>query len=90
MKINAPTKSTFVIALIITIVGVVGKIVGMIVPVDFLNDYSLWAAIAGYIILMLGNTLKDFNKTKGLVVTAKKTDTSSRQLVFVTIKTCSL
>jgi len=57
MRLNAPTKTTFVIALIIAIVGVVGKIVGMIVPVEFLKDYSLWAAVAGYIILMLGNIL---------------------------------
>jgi hypothetical protein len=60
MRLNAPTKTTFVVALIIAIVGVVGKIVGIIAPVEFLEDYSLWAVVAGYIILMLGNTLKGF------------------------------
>ena len=60
MRLNAPTKTTFVVALIIAIVGVLGKIVGIIAPVEFLEDYSLWAVVAGYIILMLGNTLKGF------------------------------
>jgi hypothetical protein len=60
MRLNAPTKTTFAVALIIAIVGVVGKIVGIIAPVEFLEDYSLWAVVVGYIILMLGNTLKGF------------------------------
>ena len=60
MRLNAPTKTTFVVALIIALVGVIGKIVGIIAPVEFLKDYSLWAVVVGYIILMLGNTLKGF------------------------------
>ena len=60
MRLNAPTKTTFTIALILAIVGVVGKIIGLAAPVEFLKDYSLWVAVAGYVILMLGNTLKGF------------------------------
>ena len=60
MRLNAPTKTTFTVALILAIVGVVGKIIGLAAPVEFLKDYSLWVTVVGYVILMLGNTLKGF------------------------------
>ena len=54
MRLSAPTKNVFWISVILVVVGLLGFFV------DALADYQLWAFLAGYVLLFLGNVLKGF------------------------------
>lgn len=56
MRLNQPKKVVWWIALIVVIVGVVGKFVN--IPV--VTDIHFWLVLAGYVLLLLGTTLKGF------------------------------
>ncbi|MBN2416221.1 hypothetical protein JXO52_10285 [bacterium] len=56
MKLNAPKKQVWWIALILAALGVVGRFVD--IPV--VTEYSFWFLLVGYILLFLGTFLKGF------------------------------
>jgi hypothetical protein len=55
MKLSAPKSTTFIIALVLVLVGVLGKlnIIGAVAQYDF------WLVLAGFVLLALANLLKD-------------------------------
>lgn len=55
MRLNRPTKNVFYIAVISGILGVAGKLF-----VPFLAPYAFWLVLVGFVLLVLGNTLKGF------------------------------
>jgi hypothetical protein len=57
MKFNAPKKMTVLIALILVIVAV---IFGRFVMVSAITPYALWISVAGFAVLLFGNTTKGF------------------------------
>lgn len=56
MKLTPPKQSTFWIALLIAVLGLLGGlgIVGALAP------YAFWLALVAYIVLALGNFAKGF------------------------------
>jgi hypothetical protein len=54
MKLNAPKKITWLISLIIGILGIVAYFVA--IPV--LSVYAFWIVVAGFVLLVLGTFLK--------------------------------
>lgn len=56
MKLSAPTKFTFCLAVILLIVGVIGHFIA--IPV--VTAYSYWVVVASSVILALGCCLKGF------------------------------
>jgi len=56
MKLNAPKQLTWVIALILLVLG----LIGMLVAVPVLTAYAFWFAFVGGVLLLLGAFLKGF------------------------------
>lgn len=56
MKLSPPKKTTFWVAVVVAILGVLGAVVKL--PV--LSEYSLWVVVLGFVILALGNLLEGF------------------------------
>jgi hypothetical protein len=56
MRLNSPTKIVWTIAVILGIVGLVFSIVN----VSFISQYSVWILAIGWLLLVLGTTLKGF------------------------------
>ena len=54
MKINPPKKITFWISVIIVVLGLLGKLV----TIPFLSDYSFWVVLIGYVLLFLALLIK--------------------------------
>jgi hypothetical protein len=54
MKLSAPKKNTFYLALVLAILGLLGAL-GV---VGALAGYAFWLAFLGYIVLALGNYVK--------------------------------
>lgn len=54
MKLNAPKQITFLIALVVAVVGVISSFVA--IPV--LSGFAFWLVVIGFIILAAGNTIK--------------------------------
>lgn len=54
MNIGAPKVVTFVLSLILVVLALVGHLK----PVAYLTQYQFWLAIIGYVVLMLGVTMK--------------------------------
>ena len=54
MNLSAPTKPLFLIALILAILGVVGKFVD--IPV--LSEQHFWAVFVGFVVLVIGCVMK--------------------------------
>ena len=54
MRLNAPTKLAWLIALILGILGLIGELGN----VQFLNDYSFWFMFAGWLLLVLAPLFK--------------------------------
>jgi len=48
MKLSAPKKVTFIIALVLAVLGLVGKFVAVLSP------YSFWLVLVGFILLAAG------------------------------------
>ena len=55
MKLSRPKVITFWIAVILAVLGVLASL-GSIPP---LSGYALWLVVAGFVLLALGNLLKD-------------------------------
>ncbi len=56
MKISKPTKNVFWISFILGIIGLLAKLVA--IPV--LSPYAFWILLIGFVLLVLGNTMKGF------------------------------
>ena len=54
MKLSAPKKATFIIALLLIVAGIVGKL-GRIA---FLVKAAFWLVVVGAVILLLANIFK--------------------------------
>jgi predicted membrane channel-forming protein YqfA (hemolysin III family) len=55
MKLSAPKTITFWIAVILAALGVLASL-GIIAS---LSSYAFWLVVAGFVLLALGNLLKD-------------------------------
>ena len=56
MNLSAPTNLVFVVSIVLAILAVIGTFT----PLPFISEYAFWVAIAGYVILALGNILRNF------------------------------
>lgn len=56
MKPSAPKKTLWIVALILGILGIVGHFV----HIEFISQYNFQLLLAGFVLLALGTTLKDF------------------------------
>jgi len=56
MKLNAPKKNVWWLALILSVLGLLGHLVA--IPV--ISGIAFWLVLAGYVLLFLGTFLKGF------------------------------
>ena len=56
MNLSAPTNLVFVVSIVLAILAVIGTFT----PLPFISEHAFWVAIAGYVILALGNILRNF------------------------------
>ena len=56
MRLNPPKKVTFWIAVAIGLVGLIANFIA----IPFLSPLAFWLVLAGFVVLVLGNTLKGF------------------------------
>ena len=54
IRLNAPTKNTFLISLVLAVIAVLG----VFVFIPFVSVYAFWIAIIAYIVLAAGCVLK--------------------------------
>lgn len=54
MKLSAPTKFIWLLALIVGIVGIIGHFVSL----GVITEYNYWLLLAGYVLFVLGTTFK--------------------------------
>ena len=54
MRLSAPKKITWVISLILGIVG----LLSMFVVIPYISMYAFWVVFIGLVLLILGNALK--------------------------------
>ena len=54
MKLNAPKKITWLISLIVGVLGVVAYLV----TIPVLSVYAFWIVVVGFVLLILGTFLK--------------------------------
>lgn len=55
MKTNAPKQITWMIAVILGVLGVAS----VYVPIPVVSDHSFWVVVIGFVLLTLGTMLKD-------------------------------
>lgn len=55
MKTNAPKQVTWLIAVVLGVLGIAGKMV----PIGEIAPYSFWLVTAGFAALALGCVIKD-------------------------------
>ena len=56
MRFNAPRKLTVLIALIL----VISAVLGYFVFIPFVTVHAFWISVAGFAVLLFGNTTKGF------------------------------
>jgi hypothetical protein len=56
MRLSPPKQITFYISVVLAALGVLGELV----TISFLSDYSIWFVVVGYVVLALGNLLSGF------------------------------
>jgi len=56
MKLNAPKQITWWIALIIGVIGIIGRLV----TVPVISPYAFWLVVVAFVLLFLGTFLKGF------------------------------
>lgn len=55
MKLSAPTYVTFIIAVVLAVIALIGALVKTI---PFVSAYAFWILLVGFIVLVLGVMLK--------------------------------
>jgi len=56
MKLSAPKQEVWIIAVILGILGIIGKFI----TIPFLTVYAFWFVVVGFVLLALGAFLKGF------------------------------
>lgn len=54
MKLTPPTQVTFLIALILGVLGIVGKFISL----PLISPHAFWLVVLGWLVLVLGNVMK--------------------------------
>lgn len=54
--LSAPTTAVFLISVVLAVLALIGHFVA----IPYVTAYQFWIAIAAYVLLFLGNVLKDF------------------------------
>ena len=54
MKLNAPTKLVWIIALVLGVLG----FIGMLVSIPFVSGFAFWFVFVGWLLLVLATLLK--------------------------------
>lgn len=50
MKLSAPKQTTFIVALVLAVLGLLGALI----TIPVLTDLAVWLALAGFVVLALG------------------------------------
>ena len=50
MNLSAPKMTTFLISLVLVLVG----ILAFLVPIAAISPYALWVIVVGYVVLVIG------------------------------------
>jgi hypothetical protein len=56
MKLSAPKKEVWIIAVVLGILGIVGTFIA----IPFVTAYAFWFVVVGFVLLVLGTFLKGF------------------------------
>lgn len=56
MKLSPPKQSTFWVATILAVLGLVGQLVSL----PFVSQHAFWFVVVGFVVLWLGNYVKGF------------------------------
>ncbi len=56
MKLSAPKKVTFWVAVVVAVIGVLASLV----TIPLLSGFAFWLVVIAFIILLLGNLVKGF------------------------------
>jgi len=56
MKLSAPKRTTFSVATVLAVLGVVGNFVSL----PFISDFAFWFVVIGFVVLWCGNYFKGF------------------------------
>jgi hypothetical protein len=56
MKLSAPKMTTFAVAVIVAVIGLLGAVL----KVSVLETWGIWVLAVGFVILALGNMLEGF------------------------------
>ncbi len=56
MKLNAPKKIVWVIALVLGVLGVLGSLTA----IPLVTEYQFWFVVIGWLLLVLATALKNF------------------------------
>lgn len=56
LKPSAPSKYVWIIGLILGILGIIGHFVNL----DFLSEYNYLFLVAGFVLLAVGTTFREF------------------------------
>ncbi len=56
MNLSAPKKTTFWLALVLAVLGVIATLV----TIPVLSGFAFWLLVIGFVILLLGNLLEGF------------------------------
>jgi len=54
MKLNAPTKLAWIVAVALGVIG----LIGMLIELPVITVYAFWIVFAGLVLLVLSNCLK--------------------------------
>lgn len=54
MKLNAPKKNTWLVAVVIGVIGIIAKFVA----IPFLSIYAFWLVVVAFVLLVLATYLK--------------------------------
>ena len=55
MKLNAPKKSTWYIALILGLLGIIASFIS----IPFVSQFNVWFVVIGWALIMIATYLKD-------------------------------
>lgn len=57
---NAPKKVTLIVSIVLVALAIVLYLFKGKFSITFLSDNTFWVAVAGYVVLLLGNIFKGF------------------------------
>ncbi|MBN2090219.1 hypothetical protein JW964_11455 [candidate division KSB1 bacterium] len=60
MRLSAPKFMTWLVAVILGVLGIFSKWIPLTFLTSYVPDYPYWFLVAGFVILALGNLLKKF------------------------------